>query len=289
MKKKIIIPVFIILFISIGCNLSNIQKNAQKEVEQVPTQALATEILQPTIAVILPSKEPTKGATETPSVEPTIEETEVPPTIEPTQACLTFGIEEFESASPCWPSTLDEMTSITSLTNSKDEFAGINKGMLEFKHVVSDEIYLYSFNAQNQYDQVILEAKFIKIEPSSNQNGATLACHVNESGWYEVRIESGGTFHIFHYDASVKAKGGNPYFLIAEGGASAVKVGSNVENNIRWSCGEKVLKLTINGKDTWTKEIFDMISGGSVGLGLVSYSGKFPLHIAFDQVEIIEY
>lgn len=289
MKKISIIPVFIVFFISIACNLSNIQKNAQKEVEQVPTQLLVTDLPQPTIAVLLPTKEPTKEATETPSVEPTIEETETKPTIEPTQTCSLYGIEEFESSSPCWPSDLDDMTSVTSLTNSKDEFAGINNGMLEFKHVVSDEIYLYSFNTQNQYDQVILEANFIKIEPSSNQNGATLVCHVNESGWYEARIESGGTFHIFHYDAAVKAKGGNPYFLIAEGGASALKVGSNVENTIRWSCGEKVLKLSINGKDTWTKEIFDMISGGGVGLGLVSYSGKFPLHIGFNQVKIIKY
>jgi len=75
MKKISIIPVFIVFFISIACNLSNIQKNAQKEVEQVPTQLLVTDLPQPTIAVLLPTKEPTKEATETPSVEPTIEET----------------------------------------------------------------------------------------------------------------------------------------------------------------------------------------------------------------------
>jgi len=288
MTKKILIPVLILILFSVACNLSSFQSNKEppNNTESLSTQIVATDLPQPTIAVIIPTKEPTVN--QEPTEEPTNEPTEISPTVEPTEACPEYGIEEFDSATPCWPSTLAEMKSITALTNSPNEFAGINDGKLEFKHVVADEIYLYAFNTMNQYDEVILEASFTKIDPSSNQNGATLVCHVNESGWYEARIESGGTFGIFQYDASKKSKGENPYQLLGQGGASALKVGANIENTIRWACGENVLTLIINGKEIWSEEFKDMINGGGVGLGLVSYSGKFPLHIAFERVEIMK-
>jgi hypothetical protein len=294
MKKRFLAPVLLLLFISLACNLSNFQSSTQESTQAslvaspLAMQTLETALPQATIAVLLPSKQPTQEITEAPTAEPTVEETQAAPSPEPTQACAPYGIEEFDSSSPCWPSTLEEMTAITALTNSPNEFAGINNGRLEFKHVVADEVYLYAFNQQNQYDQVIMEATIVKIEPSSNQNGATLACHVNETGWYEVRIESGGTFHVFQYDAAKKAIGGNPYSLRAEGGAPALIVGADAQNVVRWSCAENVLTLTINGKETWTQEFNDMISGGGIGLGMASYSGKFPLHIAFERLEIIE-
>lgn len=289
MKKKVFFPVLILIIFSIACNLSNFQKNVEpaNDTEQVATPVPATELPQATIAVILPTKEPTSPPK--PTEEPTMQPAEITPTAEPTQSCPEYGVEEFDTATSCWPSTLSQMKSITALTNSPSEFAGINNGKLEFNHVVADEIYLYAFNTTHEYEEVILEATFVKMEPSSNQNGATLACHVNESGWYEVRIESGGTFGVFQYDASKKSKGENPYVLLSQGGASALKVGANVENKIRWDCGDDDLSLIINGKNTWSQEYDDMISGGGVGLGLVSYSGKFPLHIAFERVEIIKH
>lgn len=288
MTKKSFIPLLILIIFSMACNLSTFQTQTAPTNSAVDssTQVLATDLPQPTIAVIIPTKEPTANLEVT--EEPTTEPTEITPTVEPTQACPEYGVEEFDTASPCWPSTIAEMKSITALTNSPNEFAGINNGKLEFRHVVADEIYLYSFNTLNQYETVILETTFVKIEPSSNQNGATLVCHVNESGWYEVRIESGGTFGVFQYDALKKSKGENPYVIKGQGGTSALKVGAAIENTIRWACGEENLTLSINGKEIWTEEFNDMVSGGGVGLGLVSYSGKFPLHIAFERVEIIK-
>lgn len=288
MTKKALFPLLILIIFSMACNLSSFQTQTAPTINavQLSTQILATDLPQPTIAVIIPTKEPT--ANQEVTEEPTIEPTEITPTVEPTQACPEYGVEEFDTSSPCWPSTLADMKSITALTNSPNEFAGINNGKLEFRHVVADEIYLYSFNSLNQYEEVILETTFVKIEPSSNQNGATLVCHVNDSGWYEVRIESGGTFGVFQYDALKKSKGENPYVIKGQGGTSALKVGANIENTIRWACGEENLTLFINGKEIWTEEFNDMISGGGVGLGLVSYSGKFPLHIAFERIEIIK-
>ena len=67
------------------------------------------------------------------------------------------------------------------------------------------------FNSQYDYDEVILQASIKKIEPSVNQNGFTLACHVNEYGWYEARIDSGGTYKIFQYDALKANRGENPF------------------------------------------------------------------------------
>ena len=83
---------------------------------------------QPLPSLSQPKSRHPPGATE----EPTMEPAEITPTVEPTQSCPEYGVEEFDVATPCWPSDLSEMKSITALTNSPNEFAGINNGKLEF-------------------------------------------------------------------------------------------------------------------------------------------------------------
>ncbi len=305
MKKGILFPIIIFISLAAACNLSTFQSadksssttssSNSKQTDTAPIMK-ETETPQPTIAVILPTKivtqisSPTEMPTNTQALTENATEPAAPETStsEPAQTCAKFGVEEFDQPTSCWPSTLEEMKSITSLTNSASEFAGIKDGRLEFKHTVADEIYLYSFNNSNTYDQVVIEATFIKIDPSFNQNGATIACHVNDSGWYEVRLESSGTFAIFHYDAAEKLKGANPYISITQGGAPGVQSAAGKENTIRWTCKEDSLSLAVNGKDVWNKEFSSLQSGGGIGLGLVSFSGKFPLDIAFERVEISE-
>lgn len=299
MKKGIVIPFILFIFVAMACNFSAFQSADKSPNESTSSNSLATatkailletETPQPTIAVILPTKMATQIASPTEMQVETEAATEPAatemPTSEPAQTCAKYGVEEFDQATSCWPSTLEEMKSITSLTNSASEFAGIKDGRLEFKHTVADEIYLYAFNDQNDYDEVSIETTFIKIDPSFNQNGATIACHVNDSGWYEVRVESSGTFTIYHYDAAEKLKGANPYNAISQGGAPGVQSAAGKENTIRWTCKEDSLSLAVNGKEIWNKDINGMQSGGGIGLGLVSFSGKFPLDIAFERIEI---
>ncbi|OJX44768.1 MAG: hypothetical protein BGO78_07105 [Chloroflexi bacterium 44-23] len=309
MKKLFVSFLVLISATSLACNLSALQskdksdlspntKSSQSATEI--TQQLVTEMPQATIALFVATpkatQELTQAVTEQKTVEATTETsaetTQAPPaakaTPEPASECPKFGVEEFDNASPCWPSSLEEMKSITSLTSSPNEFAGIRNGALEFKHVVSDEVYLYAFNTANTYQEVAIEATFIKIDPSFNQNGATIACQVNDSGWYEVRVESSGSFYIYRYDASIKLKGGNPYIAIAQGGAPGVQSGAGKENTIRWTCKEDSLALAVNGKDIWNQEVRGMETGGGIGLGLASASGKYPLNIAFEKVEISE-
>lgn len=298
MRKALILIIVLLTAFSIACNLSTFQTREPEPdagvtyvPESEPINATeinpATDTPQPTIAVILPTKQPSATATAEPTL-PAPEPTQESSTSEPASNCPAYGVEEFDQETTCWPATLSDMTSITTLTNSGQEFAGINNGTLEFKHVVADEIYLYAFNMQNEYDEVSIKTGFVKIDPSFNQNGATVACHVNESGWYEVRVESSGTFSVYHFDAAEKSKGKNPYVAITQGGVPGIQSAAGSENTILWTCREDSLSLAVNGKDVWTKEIAGMESGGGIGLGLVSFSGKFPLHIAYQSIEISE-
>ena len=296
MKKTFVYLLALFFALSLACNLSTFQKGTETEIPtgtsnnlstpEITTQ-IATELPQATIAVFVPTAQPTLKPTNTATIEETTEATEAP-TSEPIPECQKYGIEEFDQPSTCWPSTLEEMKSITSLTTNPNEFAGVQNGMLEFKHMVADEIYLYSFNSANSYDEVTIEATFIKLDPSKNQNGATIACQVNESGWYEVRVESSGSFFVYRYDSDKKQKGVNPYTTITQGGAPGVQSAAGTENSIRWTCKEDTLSLAVNGKEVWDQEIRGMETGGGIGLGLVSSSGKYPLHIAFELVEISE-
>ncbi len=300
MKKPFVLILVLFFALSLACNLSAFQKGKETEIHpgtsnnlSTPeiTAQFATEIPQATIAVFIPTSqptlEPTIAATVGETAEGTAEATQAP-TSEPVSECQKYGIEEFDQPSTCWPSSLEEMKSITSLTTNPNEFAGVQNGMLEFKHMVADEIYLYSFNSANTYDEVTIEATFIKLDPSKNQNGATIACQVNDSGWYEVRVENSGSFYVYRYDADEKQKGGNPYKTLAQGGAPAVQSAAGMENIIRWTCKKDTLSLAVNGKEVWDQEERGMETGGGIGLGLVSSSGKYPLNIAFERVEISE-
>jgi hypothetical protein len=283
MNKKILIPIFILVLTTLACSLGG--SKATSEAPTLPPPPTQEPIQQPTEVQI----EPTLPPPPTEEIAPTEMPTEVPqPTEEPTPVCQPFYLEEFDQPSLCWPSYIEDMITITDITNLKKVSAGVDDGMLKFKFDLPEDIYLYSFNSQYDYDEVILQASIQKIEPSVNQNGFTLACHVNDYGWYEARIESGGTYKIFQYDALKRERDENPYVFITEGGTPAVRIGAGRENIIRWECGAKSLALIINDKEVWFENFPNLNSGGYVGIGMASYAHKLPIQIGFDNVEIIQ-
>lgn len=284
MKKKILVPIFILVLTSLACSLGG--SKATPEAPTLPPPPTQEPIQQPTEVLV----EPTLAPTPIEEVAPT----EIPPeapakvTEEPAPVCQPYYLEEFDQPSPCWPSYLEDMITITDITNLRKVSAGVDAGLLKFKFELPEDIYLYSFNSQYDYDEVILQASIQKIEPSVNQNGFTMACHVNEYGWYEARIESGGTYKIFQYDALKRERDENPYVYITEGGTAAVRIGAGRENIVRWECGARSLSLIINDKEVWFENMPNLNSGGYVGIGMTSFAHKVPIHIGFENVEIIQ-
>jgi hypothetical protein len=293
MKKFIVSMLILFIFLSLACSIpfnllsKDVEPSAIPEVEV--KQETPQEVANPTNTIYAPpTARPTSDVTATPEPSATLVQIEVTPT-EPIALCAPYGIEEFNSPNDCWPDTLDEVVAPASISNPNKVFVQVANSRLEFESQLAEDVFLYSFYKENEYDEVNLIASITKIEPSVNQNGFTLACHVNRDGWYEVRVESSGTFEIFQYDAFKKQNGENPYVPLGNGGAAAYRIGTGRENIIEWQCRNDSLTLIINGKQTWEKRNFTSIkSGGGVGVGLASYSGKLPRHIAFEYVEIRE-
>lgn len=292
MNKPLISLIFLLIFLSFACSLPINNK------EEIATTIEPTDLIaQPTEALFI---DPTPTVYSPPTARPTSDETQTPsPTLaedlptetstEPVSACSPFMLEEFDNAGDCWPDSIDTIFSPVSISNKNKVLVQVKDGRLEFESQLREDVFLYSFYKENEYDVVTLRASVTKIEPSANQNGFTLACHVNRDGWYEVRVESSGTFEVFQYDAFKKQNGENPYVRLANGGASNFKTSAGIENIIEWQCGYDSLTLIINNKQTWAKEKYtSMNSGGGIGVGLASYSGVVPRHIAFEYVEIIE-
>lgn len=292
MKKPFYVLLFLLLLLSFACSLPI---NKDNELDNIVEPSV--NVIQPTQAVVA---NPTQTVYFPPTAKPTSDETQTPsPTVEveiptetPTEVvslCSAFTLEEFENPGECWPDSIDEIFSSASISNKNKVFVQVKDGRLEFESQMSEDIFLYSFYKDNEYDEVIVRASVTKIEPSANQNGFTLACHVNRDGWYEVRVESSGSFEVFQYDAIKKQNGENPYIPLGNGGAAAYRTGISRENIIEWQCRSDSLTLLVNGKQTWEKVKFSsMKSGGGIGVGLASYSGVVPRHIGFDFVEILE-
>lgn len=292
MKKPFFSLLFLLIFLSIACSLPT---NKKEEVNNLK---------EPTVLIIQPTTLISVGPTETvyspPTARPTSAEKPTPaPTVlqekptdiptQPVSLCSPFMKEEFDDPGECWPASIEDIFSPVSISNKNKLFVQVKDGRLEFESQLSEDVFLYSFYKDNEYDEVIMRASVTKIEPSANRNGFTLACHVNRDGWYEVRVESSGTFEVFQYDAFKKQNGENPYVPLGNGGAAAYRIGTGRENIIEWQCRNDSLTLIINEKQTWVKEKFTgMNSGGGIGLGLASYSGVVPRHIGFDFVEILE-
>lgn len=290
MKKFSLSLIIFLVFVSLSCSLP-ISKIKDKVEPKAPTkemaQATTQKVENPTQTVYSPpTARPTSVETATPKPSTTPEiPTEVP--TETPQACPQFGKEEFDSPNDCWPHSLDTVLSTTGISNPNKVYVGIRDGRLVFESQLPEDIFLYSIYQNNEYDNVILRAAITKIEPSVNQNGFTFVCHYNKNGWYEARIESSGSFEIYQYDAAKKQKGGNPFISLGSGGAAAYRIGADFENIVEWQCDLNSLTLIVNGKQTWQKKnIATIIGGGAVGVGLASYSGRYPRQIGFEYVEI---
>lgn len=292
MKRPFLVLIFLMLLLSLACSIPG--KNQPEDIEGEVT----VETTSPTQAVAV---NPTQTVYSPPTARPTSAETPVPvatqektqePTLSPTEpesSCPLFGIEEFDTPGGCWPDSVDKVFSSASISDINKINVQVKDSRLEFESQLKEDVFLYSFYPDNEYDEVIVRASVTKIEPSRNQNGFALVCHINRFGWYEARVESSGTFEIFQYDALKKQNGQNPFLRLGSGGASSFRTGTGRENILELQCRNDSLTFIVNDKQIWEKVNFTSLnSGGGVGVGLASYSNTFPRHIGFEYVEILE-
>lgn len=270
MKKQIFIPIFLLILLSVACSLGG--SNAAEANE-------AAVIVKPTNTAV----NPTLPAQ--PTAEPT-DEAAAEPTEEAEPDCITTGTYQFDEVSPCWPNDPEQLYSVTTVSDMRKVSSGVKNGAFEFEIKIPEEMYLYSFNTNNLYSEVILEADLLKLEPSVNKNGFILACHVNEDGWYEARMESGGYYHVYRYDTLNKDQGKNPYSTLAEGGTPVIQVGQDMVNTMRFECMQDSLTLLINGEEVWYEKM-SVNSGGAIGIGVNTFAGKYPVHIGFDYLTVL--
>ncbi len=267
MKKQILIPIFLLILLSVACSLGGQQAEAEPTVILRPTNTS----VNPTLPVA-----PTEAAQADTPEEETEENIE----------CPVSGTYDFEEDTGCWPTDPEDLFSVTKISDMRKVSSGIKEGQFTFEITIPEEMYLYSFNTHNLYNEVIMEADVRKIEPSVNANGFILACHVNEDGWYEAHLESGGFYHVYQYETLKKEQGGNPFTTLGEGGTPIIKVGQDVVNTMRFECMQDSLTLLINGEEVWYKSM-GLNSGGGIGIGVKSTSQSYPVKIGFDHITVL--
>jgi len=270
MKKQILIPIFLLILLTVACSLGGTKAT------EVPPEV----VVKPTNTAVNPTLPP--QPTELPPTEAPKQE----PTEETGPDCIETGTYQFDEVNACWPNDPEQLYSVTKVSDMRKVFSGVKNGAFEFEVKIPEEMYLYSFNTNNLYSEVILETDLIKLEPSVNKNGFILACHVNEDGWYEARMESGGYYHVYRYDTLNKEQGKNPYSTLSEGGTPIIKVGQDKINTMRFECMKDSLTLLINGEEVWYEKM-DVNSGGAIGIGVNTFAGKYPVHIGFDYLTVL--
>jgi hypothetical protein len=179
--------------------------------------------------------------------------------------CPAEFTDSFDEASECW--SVNAPLVITSRDSEAIAFS-ITRGELAMQ-LGGEETYAYTFYSNDTYEDVVLQATYTN--RGVNRNGLALVCYANAEGWVEFRINNGGTFAIYRYDAAAAAGTGNPYTEYVSGGDPAIQVGQR-ENTVLVSCIGDDLGLTVNGTGLWADTV-DLGSRayGMVGLGAMSF------------------
>ncbi len=280
MKHKWIIPLAVLVLFSLSCSFTKLVKDPTT----TPTLPVVEEATKAPLTI--PTKIPRPTATEV--VEPTeqVEPTEVQATAsEEASDCPAYYTETFDQPTDCWD--FSNAQTVTDIHNPDKVSFGPSAGYMDINVTTNEELYLYFLNANWDYPSVVVEAEVVN-HKGTNKNGIVLACYVNENGWYEVRLETGGFFQVYQYDANLRQQGKNPYTFIHQGGTKGIRIGYDRINTMTWECNGKDLTFDLNGEEIWTTTLREVNAGGGVGIGATVYKDNYPVHIGFESLTIRE-
>lgn len=243
MKRKILIPVMILVLTTMACSLSGVTQS----VSEIGKQELVT---------------PTSAPTNTPIPEKAVEKS---------------FYDDFSSSQEGW----SDLVVVT--TQAIPGQMQSNAKMIDGKMVFGfseKETYLYKFYENPAPDDVVIEVK--EQATGHTENGIALVCRAknDHSAWYEFRVSSLNQYAIYRYDQSQRESGGNPYIQLKKGGLQIDQFGPTKENIIRVTCKGSTLSLTINDKEITSIEDGEL-SGGLAGVGAMSGT-LLPVGVRFD-------
>jgi hypothetical protein len=271
MKKSLIIPLVVLLAVSMACSFTS--KGEPTPVPEIPTVEMAAPPPTPEI----PTEEPIEI--------PTIEYAE-PPTLEPVSM---FFRDEFD-----YEDLLANGWSYEWVTGNSQNDAEISTldGRLVIKISPRDENVVKLYRESAVYTDVVVQAEVEN--KGDSRNGASVLCRVNENGFYEFRISSGGQYWIYRYDQKLKKESKNPYVFIAEGGSQFIHTGTKknafsmvcIGNDFRYFINNEELKPKI---PLTLKAEYAVYPEGGVGLGAFAYrESNQDVELHFEYFETLE-
>ncbi len=282
MNRRWMIPLAFLLLFSLSCNFIN--RFSQSEPESTPPPAVLVPSTVEAQAPTQPPKPVEPQPTNPKPTEPQPTEVIETPTETPPD-CPAYYTETFDQPNDCWD--FSSPFSVTEIRNPDLVQWGISAGYFDFDLSGKEELYLYFLNENWDYPAVVVEAEVVNHE-GTNKNGIVIACYVNEQGWYEVRLETGGFFQIYQFDATLWNRGENPYFFLHQGGAKGIRIGYDRVNTMTWVCNDKDLTFLLNGQELWSKTLREVNAGGGVGIGVTTYKDNYPVHIGFESLTVSE-
>lgn len=277
MKKVLLYPLFIFLFVSLACGFGG----GDEEPPTTEPPAIPT-------VVELPPTEPPEIPTEMPPTEPP----EVPTPIPTEQEASSEETEETDQTS----AGSGEWSTWVAAGDKTKQFANLSGNLLKIK-LPSAETYAYAEIIDANYTDVYVEAEVETL--NGGTNGLAVLCRSSEDGWYEVRIHtigskdySAGSFQVYRYDSSLLDQKKNPYVnllpdLIKLNSVDIIN-GYKV-NKVGLLCEGNQFKVFINGKVQMLKgeELVmtdNAFPAGSVGVGAMSFGeGSVEIIVNTDQ------
>jgi hypothetical protein len=270
MKKLYFIPLVVLLAVSLACSYTE---------KAVPT---AVPVIPPVDATVPPAPE---MPTEVPIEIPTVVEGE-PPTPEPVTTDFRDEFDYDDLLANGW-----SYVWVTGNTQNDAEIQTLDSRLV-VKIEPREESVVKIFKEGPIFSDVIVQTEVEN--KGDTRNGASLLCRVNEKGFYEFRISSGGQFWIYRYDQKLKKDGKNPYVFIAEGGSQFIKAGTK-KNTFSMACVGEDFKYFINNEElilkipSALKEEYTRYPEGGVGIGAMSYrEANQNVELQFDWFEAVE-
>lgn len=144
--------------------------------------------------------------------------------------------------------------------------------------------WLYGLYGAQDYDNVILEAKFVNNALSPASIG--LICRYSETdGWFEYNITTDGSYNLLY--GKWLSTGVAEYLPILDGGSNAIQQ-SGTEQRIGMICNGTTVTLLVDGTIIRNAETsrFELTSG-KVGVTASSYE-NVPVIVSFDSVTVSE-
>jgi hypothetical protein len=147
------------------------------------------------------------------------------------------------------------------------------------------DMWVYSMYQPETYADVRIDVR--AQNRGDNTNNISIICRYSEDeGWYEFNMYNSGLYDIFYARWKVRGVQAS-YFLIADGGSTAIHQGKEV-NDYSVVCKDDTLSLFINGNEVQTiSQKMYVLHEGQVGVGVSSFD-RLPVRVDFDSVQISE-